>query len=43
MKDLLRNYCFSLLDLCRKFSLKNIALTWVSLGENSKFDTLHSL
>ena len=42
MKDLLRSYCFSLLDLCRKCNLKNIALPWVTLGENSKFDTLHS-
>ena len=25
-----------------KFVLKNIVLTWVTLGENSKFDTLHS-
>ena len=42
MKDLLRSYCFSLLDLCRKRNFKNIALTWLTLGKNSKFDTLHS-
>ena len=42
MKYLLRSYCFRLLDLCRKRNLNNIALTWVTLGENSKFDTLHS-
>ena len=42
MKNLLRNYCFSSLDLCRKRYLKNIALTWVTLGKNNKFDTFHS-
>ena len=42
MKDLLRSYCFSLLELCRKCNLKKKALTWVTLRENSKFDTLHS-
>ena len=42
IKDLLRSYCFSLLDLCRKRNLKNIDLTSVSLGKNSKFDNLHS-
>ena len=42
MKDLLRSYCFSFLDFCRKRNLKNIALTWVILRENSKCDTLHS-
>ena len=42
MKYLLRSYSFNLLDLCRQCYLKNIALTWVTLGKNSKFDTLHS-
>ena len=42
MKDLLRSYCFSSLDLCRKRNFKNIALTWVTLGKNRKFDILHS-
>ena len=42
MEDYLRKYCFGLLDLCQKRNLKNIALTWVTLGKNSKFDTLHS-
>ena len=39
MKDYLRSYCFSSLDLCRKRNLKNIALTWVTLEKNSKLDT----
>ena len=42
MEDYLRKYCFGLLDLCQKRNLKNIALTWVTLGKNRKFDTLHS-
>ena len=42
MIDLLRTYCFGSLDLCRKRNFKNIAITWVTLGKNSKFDTLHS-
>ena len=33
---------FSLFALCQKRNLKTKALTWVTLGENSKFDTLHS-
>ena len=42
MKDLLKSYCFSSLALCRNRNLKNIAVTCVTLGKNSKFDTLHS-
>ena len=42
MNDYLRSYCFSLLDLCRKRNLKNIALTWVTLEKNNKLDTSHS-
>ena len=42
MKDYLRSYCFSLLGLCRKCNLKNIALTWFTLEENIKFDTSHN-
>ena len=38
-KDYLRSSCFSSLDLCQKRNLKNIALTWVTLEKNSKFDT----
>ena len=41
MKDLLRSYFFSLFNLCRKRNFKNIALTWVTLGKNRKFDILH--
>ena len=42
MKDYLRSYCFSLLDSYQKRNLKNIALTWVSLEKNRKFDTLYN-
>ena len=42
MKDYLRSYCFSLPDLYQKRNLKNIALTWVSLEKNRKFDTLYN-
>ena len=42
MKDYLRSYCFSSLDLRQNRNLKNIALIWVTLEKNSKFDTLHS-
>ena len=43
MKNYLRSYCFSFLDLCRKRNLKNIALTWITLEKKNKFDTLHNL
>ena len=43
MKDLLKSYCFSSIDLYGKRNFKNIALTWVTLGKNKKFDILHSL
>ena len=36
LKDSLRNYCFSSLDLCQKLNLKNIPLPWVTL-ENFTF------
>ena len=39
MKDYLRSYCFSSLDLHQNHNLKNIALIWVTLEKNSKFDT----
>ena len=42
MKDYLRSYCFSFLDLRQNRNLKNIALICVTLEKNSKFDTLHS-
>ena len=42
MKDYLRSYCFSSLDLRQNRNLKNIALIWVTLEKNSKFDTLNS-
>ena len=42
MKDYLRSYCFSSLDLHQNRNLKNIALIWVTLEKNSKFDTLNS-
>ena len=35
MKDYLRSYCFSKLDLCRKRNLKNVALMWVTLEKNN--------
>ena len=40
VKDYLRSYWLSFLDLCQKRNLKNIALTWVTLEKNSKFDIL---
>ena len=43
MKDYLRSCPFSLLDLCRKRNFKNIALTWIALEENIKFDTYTAL
>ena len=42
LKDSLRSYCFSSLDLCQKRNLKNIPLPWVTLEKNNKFDTSHS-
>ena len=42
MKDYLRNYCFSWLNLCWKCNLRKITLTWVTLEKNSNFVTLHS-
>ena len=42
MKDYLRSYCFISLDLRQNRNLKNIALIWVTLEKDSKFDTLHS-
>ena len=43
MNDLVRSYCFSLLEYCRMCNLKNIALTWVTLGKSkTNIDTLHS-
>ena len=42
LKDSLKSFCFSSLDLCRKLNLKNIPLTWVTLEKNNKFDTSHS-
>ena len=42
MKDYLRSYCFSSLDLCQKRNLKNIDLTWATLENNNKFDALHN-
>ena len=40
VKDYLRSYWLGFLDLCQKRNLKNIALTWVTLEKNSKFDIL---
>ena len=42
MKDYLRSYCFSSLDLCQKRNLKNIDLAWATLENNNKFDALHN-
>ena len=39
MKDYLRSYCFSSLDLYQNHNLKKMALIWVTLEKNSKFDT----